>query len=92
MAMRKEQRGMEWASGIFMVSIFHAREVRVEILHQRKCYGFKNFKEKYFPDVLFLDAKLGHNPSFIWLSIHASQIVVKEGIQWKLGSGHKIHV
>ena len=32
----------------------------------------KVLKAKYFPNGKFLDAQLGHNPSFIWCSIHAS--------------------
>lgn len=35
------------------------------------------FKTKYFQEGNFLDAQLGSNPSFIWHSIYASQVVVK---------------
>ncbi|PNX86605.1 ribonuclease H, partial [Trifolium pratense] len=31
------------------------------------------FKAKYYSKEGFLDAKLGHNPSYVWRSIHASQ-------------------
>lgn len=44
----------------------------------------KVFKAKYFLSVDFLDAQLGHNPSFVWRSIHASWVVVKEGLQWRI--------
>ncbi|PNY10313.1 pentatricopeptide repeat-containing protein, partial [Trifolium pratense] len=32
------------------------------------------FKAKYYPKERFLDAKLGHNPSYVWRSINASQV------------------
>jgi hypothetical protein len=36
------------------------------------------FKAKYYPKEGFLEAKLGHNPSYVWRSIHASQVVELE--------------
>jgi hypothetical protein len=50
------------------------------------------FKAKYYPKEGFLEAKLGHNPSYVWRSIHASQVVVKHGLRWWLGKGDKINV
>lgn len=50
----------------------------------------KVFKVKYFPTVDFLEAQLGHNPSFIWRSIHASWVVVEEGLQWRIGDDNSI--
>jgi hypothetical protein len=50
------------------------------------------FKAKYYPKEGFLEVKLGHNPSYVWHSIHASQVVVKHGLQWRLGKGDKINV
>nr|KYP47844.1 hypothetical protein KK1_030479 [Cajanus cajan] len=40
------------------------------------------FKARYFPQGDFLGARLGHNPSFIWRSIHASQVLVRQGARW----------
>ncbi|XP_020219303.1 uncharacterized protein LOC109802370 [Cajanus cajan] len=45
------------------------------------------FKAKYFPRGDFLGANLGHNPSFTWRSIHASQVVVRGGMRWCIGNG-----
>jgi ribonuclease HI len=50
------------------------------------------FKARYFPRGNFLGANLGHNPSFIWRSIHASQVVVKGGLRWRVGDGRNINV
>jgi ribonuclease HI len=50
------------------------------------------FKAKYYPHEGFLDAKLGHNPSYVWRSIHASQVVVRKGLRWRIGSGTDVCV
>jgi hypothetical protein len=50
------------------------------------------FKARYFPNGDFLGANLGHNPSFIWRSVHASQVVVKGGLRWRIGDGRNINV
>ncbi|GAU48919.1 hypothetical protein TSUD_301740 [Trifolium subterraneum] len=52
----------------------------------------KVFKAKYYPNEGFLNAKLGHNPSYVWRSIHASQVIVKRGLRWRIGNGDKINV
>lgn len=48
------------------------------------------FKAKYFPNGDFLGARLGHNPIYVWRSIHASQVIIKEGIRWNLGDGNSM--
>nr|KYP40902.1 hypothetical protein KK1_037728 [Cajanus cajan] len=50
------------------------------------------FKAKYFPRGNFLEAQLGHNPSYVWRSIHASQVVVKGGLRWCIGNGRSLKV
>nr|KYP52189.1 hypothetical protein KK1_025927 [Cajanus cajan] len=50
------------------------------------------FKSRYFPQGDFLGARLGHNPSYIWRSIFASQVIVKKGIRWCVGNGTRINV
>jgi len=39
---------------------------------------YKILKNKYYPNVGFLDAKLGHKPSYTSYSIFASHILVEE--------------
>jgi hypothetical protein len=53
---------------------------------------YKVFKAKYYPREGFLEAKLGHNPSYIWRSIHTSQMVVRSGLRWRLGNDMNVHV
>jgi len=52
----------------------------------------KIFKAKYCPNGDFLDAQLGHSPSYVWHSIHASQVLVRKGFQWRLDDGEKINI
>lgn len=44
------------------------------------------FKAKYYPQGVFVDTALGHDPSFIWCSIQASQVVVRGGLKWRVGN------
>ena len=50
------------------------------------------YKAKYFPKTDFLGGHLGHNPSFIWCSIFASQVLVRDGQRWHVGNGSSINV
>ena len=42
---------------------------------------YKVLKAKYFPRSDFINASIGHNPSYTWCSIMAAQNLVKEGIR-----------
>jgi len=50
------------------------------------------FKVRYYPTSNYLDAKLGHNPSFVWRSIHSAKMVVRQGARWKIGTGFNIPI
>nr|KYP44532.1 hypothetical protein KK1_033990 [Cajanus cajan] len=50
------------------------------------------FKAKYLPQGDFLGARLGHNLSFIWRSIHTSQVLVQQGTRWCIGDGSSINL
>ncbi|XP_019168826.1 PREDICTED: uncharacterized protein LOC109164733 [Ipomoea nil] len=47
----------------------------------------KLLKARYFPHSDFLDATLGHNPSYIWRSILAAQELLIMGIGRRIGDG-----
>nr|ABN08038.1 RNA-directed DNA polymerase (Reverse transcriptase) [Medicago truncatula] len=49
-------------------------------------------KAKYFPRRDFLDATLGHNPSYTWRSLWSTQSLLTLGHRWKIGDGSKINV
>ncbi|XP_075507435.1 putative mitochondrial protein AtMg00310 [Primulina tabacum] len=50
------------------------------------------YKAKYYPRGDFLNANIGHNPSFAWRSILASQVVLKKGYRWRIGYGGHINI
>ncbi|CAN1746948.1 LINE-1 retrotransposable element ORF2 protein [Linum perenne] len=52
----------------------------------------KVFKAKYFPKGDFLTAKEGKNPSLVWKSIWSAQLIVGNGVRWKIGDGTSINV
>ncbi|XP_031101846.1 uncharacterized protein LOC116005747 [Ipomoea triloba] len=47
----------------------------------------KLLKARYYPSASFLDATLGHNPSYIWRSILAGQVVLRDGVARRIGDG-----
>jgi hypothetical protein len=49
-------------------------------------------KAKYFPRRDFLDAHLGHNPSYTWRNLWSTQHLLTLGHRWKIGDGSKINV
>ena len=49
-------------------------------------------KAKYYPSTSFLNAKLGHNPSFTWRSFWNSREVLQLGLQWRVGDGKHISI
>jgi hypothetical protein len=50
------------------------------------------FKEKYYPNGEFLQAKLGSRPSFAWRSIFNARGVLEAGLRWRVGNGEKIKI
>lgn len=50
------------------------------------------FKVRYYKSGDFLNAELGHNPSFLWRSIHEAQQLVKLGARRRVGSGESIDI
>lgn len=49
-------------------------------------------KEKYFPQASFLNAQLGHQPSFIWQSFWNARSLLKKGLSWRVGDGNRISI
>ncbi|CAN0875383.1 hypothetical protein LINGRAHAP2_LOCUS10802 [Linum grandiflorum] len=50
------------------------------------------FKTRYFPIWDFLSAGLGNRPSYVWQSIHAAQMVGREGCRWTLGNSCSVKI
>ena len=49
-------------------------------------------KAKYYPHDGFFEAKLGHNPSFIWGSVWVARRVITTSSRWRLGNGTDVNV
>ena len=55
------------------------------LTNQDNLVSRQNIFQRKFP-------QLGHNPSFVKRSIHASWVVVEEGLQWRIGDENPINV
>uniref|UniRef100_A0A7N2M9L9 Reverse transcriptase n=1 Tax=Quercus lobata TaxID=97700 RepID=A0A7N2M9L9_QUELO len=53
---------------------------------------YQVYKARYFPRCSFMDAKLGHNPSFVWRSLLGAGDVLRVGSMWKIGDGQSIKI
>ena len=53
---------------------------------------YRVYKARYFPNCTFLEAQLGHNPSFIWQSLLTVREVIIAGSRWKIGDRKHIGV
>ncbi|XP_042983190.1 uncharacterized protein LOC122312604 [Carya illinoinensis] len=49
-------------------------------------------KQKYFSKSGLLDATLGSRPSFAWRGVCAGLEILREGLVWRVGNGHKINI
>lgn len=52
----------------------------------------KIYKAPYYPSGTFLTAKVGNNPSYIWRSIMEAQVLLKQGVVRRVGSGINVDI
>lgn len=52
----------------------------------------KVLKALYFKKTDFLNAKLGHKPSFIWRSILWGRQMLHQGLRWRIGNGEQVKI
>ena len=50
------------------------------------------YKARCFPHCSFMDAELGHNPSFVWRTLLAARDLIREGSLWKIGNGQSVQI
>ncbi|CAJ2642045.1 unnamed protein product [Trifolium pratense] len=91
LAMRKEYGGMGFRH-FYGFNLAMLGKQGWHLLTNHDTILSRIFKAKYYPKTGFLEANLGHNPSYVWRSIHASQVVVRRGLKWRLGNGNNINV
>ncbi|KEH28857.1 hypothetical protein MTR_4g415270 [Medicago truncatula] len=49
-------------------------------------------KAQYFPSCNYLNAQLGHNPSYVWHSILRARFIIQGGARWSIESGASISI
>ncbi|GKA04555.1 reverse transcriptase [Tanacetum coccineum] len=49
-------------------------------------------KARYFPRSCFLEASIGHKPSFIWRSLCSARDIIRKGQKWNVGNGMQVRI
>lgn len=62
------------------------------LIHNNGSLFYKAYKARYFPNTSFMEAELGHNPSFVWHSLLAARDIIHAGSCWTTGDGRSIFV
>lgn len=62
------------------------------LIHNNGSLFYKEYKARYFPNTSFMEAELGHNPSFVWHSLVAARDIIHVGSCWTIGDGRSIFV
>lgn len=62
------------------------------LLNHQNSLFFRVYKARYFPNVSFLEAELGSNPSYIWRSLLKAREIILVGARWKVGCGTSINI
>ena len=53
---------------------------------------YRIYKARYFPNSTFLDAEIGHNPSYVWRSLLSAREVLLASSKWQVGNGDTIKI
>ena len=62
------------------------------LVHHTQSLFYKVYKARCFPNCSFLDADIGHNPSYVWRSLLMASDILVEGTKRRVGDGRKIDV
>ena len=63
-----------------------------QILSNPSSLNHKVLKAKYFAESNFMEAQLGHKPSYTWRSLMAAKEVIGKGLRWNIGNGRKVNI
>ena len=74
------------------IHAFNLAKQAWHLLHHTRFLFYKVYKARYFPNCSFLEAELGHNPSFVWGSLIVAREVIVAGSRWRVGDGSHILV
>lgn len=62
------------------------------LIQENHSLFFRIQKAWYFPNCSFTEAKLGHNPSFVWRSLLETRDLIRAATIWKVGDGRSINI
>jgi hypothetical protein len=88
---RKECEGMCFKHFFFFNLVVLGKQ-GWKLLTNQDAIVARIYKVKYFPKTKFLGARLGHNPSYTWLGIFASHVLVRGGQRWIIGNGKSVAI
>ena len=63
-----------------------------QLIHGTHSLFYRVYEDRCFPSSTFLEAPLGHNPSFVWRSLLSARDVIIASLKWKIGDGKRIGV
>ena len=87
----KDKGGIEFQK-IHEVNLSLLGKQAQKFISNPSCLVSHLFKARYFPKCSFLNSSLGHNPSYIWCNIMATQGLIRDGCRICVGSGESIYV
>ncbi len=62
------------------------------ILQQPQSLVARVFKAKYFHSCGFMEADIGHRPSYAWRSIAMAHEMLQLGMRWHIGNGRSVRI
>lgn len=91
LAIRKEHRGLGFCD-LYANNLVMLGKQGWKLIFNPDSMADRILKDKYYPRGEFMDAMVGHNPSYTWCSIWSSRVLLKEGIRWRIGNSSNVHV
>ena len=87
----KSQRGMGFRK-LHNFNLAMLNKQGWKLLTDERSLVARIYKAKYFPNCNFLEVVLGHNPSYVWRSILATQQMLRNGVRWRIGNGSRVRI
>ena len=87
----KKKGGMGFR-GIQVFNLAMLAKQAWRLLHHMHSLFYRVYKARFFLECSFMEAELGHNPSYVWQSLLAAREVIQEGFRWRVGNGVNIMV
>ena len=91
MGTSKAQGGL----GFHDFGIFNNALLAKQIWRLLQCLDYltaKILKANYYPSCSIMDASVGNRPSYVWRSFMAAQMVLQNGLIWRIRNGNDSHL